>query len=324
MKIRDVVYGTVEINEPILLELIESPTVQRLKKINQHGLPPHLYYLPTPGFKRYDHCVGVMLLLRKLGASVEEQAAGLLHDASHLAFSHLADEVFDSGLEQDLQDSIHEDFLRMTEIPEIIQKHDLNFQRIVNYEHFPLLEQPAPALCADRVDYTLRELEEYADKEGVGMIVEALTTFNNRIVFKTKEAAQRFARGYLKCQVEHWGHADSTARYHLAATAFKEALKEGILTREDFYTDDETVLNKISKSSNPLIKKILSQLEKPILYTFEENNPDIENYQKFRWINPAYLEEGNVVTLIENDKEYATLVEKERAINKKGTRLKFL
>ena len=39
-----------------------------------------------------------MLLIKKLGGSVEEQIAGLLHDVSHTAFSHVIDYVFDNKM----------------------------------------------------------------------------------------------------------------------------------------------------------------------------------------------------------------------------------
>lgn len=40
--------------------------------------------------------MGVMLLIKKLNGSIEEQIAGWIHDISHTAFSHLIDYVFDS------------------------------------------------------------------------------------------------------------------------------------------------------------------------------------------------------------------------------------
>lgn len=90
--IDDCVYGSCKITEPVLIELLQSPVILRLKGINQLGIPPE--YDPTNVFfSRYDHSVGVLVLLKKLGASLEEQVAGLLHDSSHTALSHQIDWV---------------------------------------------------------------------------------------------------------------------------------------------------------------------------------------------------------------------------------------
>ncbi len=92
MQYDDAVYGATEITEPVLLDLMESCAMQRLKGISQHGVTALLGI--TPAFTRFDHSVGVMLLVRRLGASIEEQVAALLHDISHTAFSHVIDFVF--------------------------------------------------------------------------------------------------------------------------------------------------------------------------------------------------------------------------------------
>lgn len=42
----------------------------------------------------YDHSMGVFVILRARGAPLEEQIAGLLHDVSHTAFSHVGDWVY--------------------------------------------------------------------------------------------------------------------------------------------------------------------------------------------------------------------------------------
>ena len=91
MLIKDIVYGDVEIDEPVLIELINSDALQRLKHINQAGASK--YIMPKP-VTRFEHCVGAMILLKRLGASLEEQIAGLLHDVPHTAFSHVIDFVF--------------------------------------------------------------------------------------------------------------------------------------------------------------------------------------------------------------------------------------
>ena len=88
----DKIYGTYKITSPVIIKLLKSSPVQRLKKIAQFGVPDQLYHLK--GYSRYDHSVGVFLLLRKLEASELEQIAGLLHDVSHTAFSHVIDYVY--------------------------------------------------------------------------------------------------------------------------------------------------------------------------------------------------------------------------------------
>lgn len=65
--------------------------MQRLKGISQFRIPDKYYF--KDNYSRFEHSIGVMVLLGKLGASQEEQIAGLLHDVSHKAFSHVYDWV---------------------------------------------------------------------------------------------------------------------------------------------------------------------------------------------------------------------------------------
>ena len=112
MKYIDRVYGEFEITEPVILELINSASLQRLKDVDQAGYRP-LWVKPDVDTGEYDHSrfahsVGVYLLLRKYGVSLEEQIAGLIHDISHSAFSHCIDYILNSGSEKkhDHQDNI--------------------------------------------------------------------------------------------------------------------------------------------------------------------------------------------------------------------------
>ena len=78
------VCGPVSIDEPVLIDLINSSAVQRLHHILQHGITGFLGM--TQPITRFQHSVGVMLLTRRLGASLSKQIAALLHDVSHTAF----------------------------------------------------------------------------------------------------------------------------------------------------------------------------------------------------------------------------------------------
>ena len=153
--INDRVYGKYEIQEPVIVELINTDSIQRLKDIHQFGMPQRFY--PFPGYSRYEHSLGVMLTLKELGADLEEQVAGLLHDVSHTAFSHTVDWVVGSREKEDFQDKNLKTIITNSDIPGILMRHGIDTNRITEHDNYPLLERPAPYLCADRVDYTLRE-----------------------------------------------------------------------------------------------------------------------------------------------------------------------
>ena len=53
MKINDNVYGEEEIREQVLIDLINSKEIQRLKGISQFGIPEEYYHMLC--FSRYDH-----------------------------------------------------------------------------------------------------------------------------------------------------------------------------------------------------------------------------------------------------------------------------
>src|SRR4051812_29346399 len=98
MRYEDSVYGAVEIDEPVLLALLHSNAVQRLEQLMQHGVTALLGV--TPSTTRLEHSIGVMLLVRRLGGSLQEQIAALLHDVSHTVFGHVIDYVFNDHLGQ--------------------------------------------------------------------------------------------------------------------------------------------------------------------------------------------------------------------------------
>src|SRR5688500_7796340 len=102
MRYLDPVYGSCESTEPVLLEVMESAAMQRLRGVLQHGISG-LIGITNPT-TRFEHSVGAMLLVRRLGAAVPEQMAALLHDVSHTAFSHVIDYVYGSHDSQSYHD----------------------------------------------------------------------------------------------------------------------------------------------------------------------------------------------------------------------------
>src|SRR6516165_8539162 len=118
MRWDDRVYGAASIDDPNVLALIAGPTFQRLKGIRQAG--PSALAFPFKTVTRYEHSLGVFLLLRRLGADRREQVAGLLHDVSHTAFSHAVDFVFSSE-EQNHHEELKPEFLHRPDLAAAIR-----------------------------------------------------------------------------------------------------------------------------------------------------------------------------------------------------------
>lgn len=320
MKITDKVYGVFEIEEPVILELLKSPPLLRLKNISQFGLPDKYYsFFNVRGYSRFEHSVGVMVLLRKLGASLEEQVAGLLHDVSHFPFSHVADWVFADGKEgnEDFHHSLTGEFVKDGKISEILSKHGFSLERIFEEQNFSLLEKEAPDLCADRIDYSIRQIKHWFRPSVVEPSINGFTNYHGEIIFSNKQAAKMFSKSFLNLQTKFWGGYESVKRYHLFSKALKIAMEEGLLQRKDFFENEKHILKILEKSKVKEIDQILEILSnKRLKRQIKENGEKV--FKKFRFVDPKVLVKGNLLRLSDLDSSFKKLIESRRAINNKG------
>jgi len=316
MIIKDNIYGEFKVGDAVIVELLRSPSLLRLKNISQYGVPDKYYHLKS--YSRYEHSVGVMLLLRKLGATLEEQVAGLIHDVSHLAFSHVADWVFSEGYKgnEDLQNTLMKDFIRNSKITGTLTKHGFSTDRLLNEENYSLLEKKIPDLCADRLDYAIREFKYWLNPGIVEKCLDGLVNYNGEIVFSSQEIAFLFASNFLELQTRHWGGFEGVTRYHLFSEALKLALLEGIIKKKDLYKDEPFILAKL-ENHNRKIEDILSCLKKKDLKDYMCNSGK-KVFKKFRYVDPKVINNGELIRLSSLSKDFTELLNKHRKINEKG------
>lgn len=296
MEINDPVYGRVVVNEPVLVELINSYPVQRLKKIDQHGANQYINLNKT--FSRYEHSVGVMILLQRIGASVEEQAAGLLHDTPHTAFSHVIDFVFG---DHEFHEKFYEEVILESEIPTILEHHDLSTEKILDQNNFPLLERALPDLCADRIDYTLRDLVHGGhDRKKIDKYIDNFVNHNSEIIIKNKKVAQSFAQDYLDLDAGIWSHPLSVAVFQILADAIKVALDKKILTHEDLFQDDQFVDWKLKNSGDNLILEKLAMLNPKLKVVDNKEDFTFYSQNKLRYIDPKYIDANGKIERVAN------------------------
>lgn len=309
MLIKDRVYGEEEINEQVLIDLINSKTLQRLIDVSQQGLPQDYYHRIV--FSRFEHSIGVMILLRRLDADIKEQIAGLLHDISHTAFSHVIDWVLGDPTKEDYQDNNHLNIIESSEVPKILESYGFDYKDIANIESFSLLEKPAPSLCVDRFDYAIREIKDLGNHDLVGLCVTNLKNVNGQMVFKNKQAAEQFANEYLKLQKEHWAGNETRARYYVLAQILRKAIYLNFISKDDLMKTDHFIINILKNSKNQEILEQLDTLRNG--FRIEESKEGIELKKKFRYIDPEVLTEEGITSLTKISLGYKEALEKEKA-----------
>lgn len=294
MIISDVLYGEFEVDE-VLEELILSMSVQRLKGIHQAGAS----YLINEKWNvtRFDHSVGVMLLIKKLGGSVEEQIAGLLHDVSHTAFSHVIDYVFDN-----INESYHEEIfsfvVKNSEIPAILLKYGYNYEDVLlDDSKWTLLERSAPDLCADRVDYTLRDMYTYGyiSLEEVHRFLEDVIAVDGKMVLQSIEVAEWFTEAYYKEVIDFFMKPMNIYGNDMLAKTLKLALHNKVIHADDFLLEDDELISKLQQCSEPEVHALLRKVHLHVIVKEDRNDYDLYQKNKVRLIDPPLLCEGEVV-----------------------------
>lgn len=294
MFINDEIYGEFEVDK-VLEELILSKPIQRLKEVHQGGAS----YLVNEKWNetRFNHSVGTMLLIRLVGGSIEEQIAGLLHDVSHTAFSHVIDYVFDNK-QEDYHEKIYRSVIENSEIPQILAKHHFNYKEILfDDSKWTLLEQPAPGICADRVDSTLRDMYAYGNIliEEIHNFLDNLIVVEGKMYLNNIETAEWFVETYYKEVIDFFLDPLNIYGYEMLATTIKLSLDKNIITTNDFLLKDNELLIKIQSSGNKELLELLMKIHPAV--QVEENQIDynIHRKSKLRLIDPSILIDGELI-----------------------------
>ncbi|PQJ33668.1 HD family phosphohydrolase [Salinibacter sp. 10B] len=161
----DPVHGFISVPKNLILDLIQTPEVQRLRRIRQLGVG-HLVF-PGAEHTRFNHALGAMALMQDALSSLSEKgtpispeeqtsalAAALLHDVGHGAFSHTLEHELISEFE-------HEDMSRVL-LLELNERLDGALDRTLaifddTYERPFFHQLVSSQLDMDRLDYLRRD-----------------------------------------------------------------------------------------------------------------------------------------------------------------------
>ncbi|MBN8588576.1 MAG: HD domain-containing protein [Rhodothermia bacterium] len=171
----DPVHGFISVPKGLILDLVETPEVQRLRRIRQLGLG-HMVF-PNAEHNRFGHALGAMALmvdalqhLSEKGTPISKKEAeaamvtALLHDVGHGPFSHTLEHVF-------FEDFHHEQMSRAL-MSDLNIRFSGRLQRALeifdNQYERPFFHQLiASQLDMDRLDYLRRDSFFTGVAEGV-------------------------------------------------------------------------------------------------------------------------------------------------------------
>ena len=317
-------YGPLEVNEPVLIELIESPCFQRLKNIHQYGVS--YYTSHQEEYNRYDHSLGVFAILRLKGASLEEQIAGLLHDVSHTAFSHVGDWVFKkNNQETDYQNSIHEHFIWKYGLGDILMKYKISPEQILPVESLhPMLEQKGPALCADRIEYNIQGAfyQNFITYEEALQILDDLRYINGNWICSKPELMKKL--GYFALFMSHtcWGSVHNHCVSTWLAQALLRAVDIKLISLDDIHIGrDDHIWNCLCCCQDEAILNLIHKILFADSYYVVVNESSEAAYHlksKFRGINPFVVTAEGIKKLTEVDADYREEYAKTKALMERG------
>ena len=268
LTVDDPLYGTVLIHEPVLVALIRSAAMQRLHGVYQYGVTALINV--TPRVTRFEHSVGAMLLVRQVGGSLLEQVAALLHDVAHTALSHVVDVAFPEH--SSFHETYKREYVRGTHLPRLLREHGIAWESVMEEADFPLLEQPAPQLCADRVDYGLRDTLAFGllSLEDARHIARAMVCHpsaeasDRRIVCTDARLAAVLARAYMEADRTKYTDPVNGLYYRYAAEAMRRAVALGHVSRADLWMRDHSFWDRLHESTDTVIQRCLAQVHQPV------------------------------------------------------------
>ncbi|HEX2978550.1 MAG TPA: HD domain-containing protein [Candidatus Babeliales bacterium] len=327
----ETLYGETIIQEPVLIELIQSQAFVRLKNIRQYGVLCHARN--EPEYTRWQHSLGVFFLTRKYGAPLSEQIAALLHDVSHTVFSHVGDIFYNSDYrtgKKSYQDEIHEQYLKESGIDALL--HNYGFAEACSEcskNNQRCFDQPLPGLCADRIEYNLTGayIDRMITQDELCAIISHLHFENDEWFFDDVDYAKKFGLISLKLSESRWGSTWSAFIDYCAAQALKRACILGIITKNEIqFSSDDIVWEKLKQNSDEELIKWLSFVECPnqSYCVCSDGKSDFFVCGKFSGTDPFVLTENRIRRLSEIDSNYKTEYERVKKLVRSGAHIKLM
>ncbi len=243
---RDAIHNYIYVENQVILDLIDTKEMQRLRRIKQLGGIYQVYQ--SAEHSRFSHSLGVYYIITKMleknciGQSISDydkitvMCAALLHDIGHGPFSHSFEEVFDLS---------HEDYtvrimLGDSEVQRVLEDFHPGFSQVVSsviqktHPNKILIQMVSSQLDGDRMDYLLRDSYFTGTTYGhfdLTRILRIMQVHDGQIVYK--EAGVQAIEDYILARYQmYW-----QVYYHPTARSYQQLLISAFKRIKDLYQE---------------------------------------------------------------------------------------
>ena len=222
-----------------LKELSQTPELQRLRGV---GMNCGCEYTRFPrfrrlkGYSRYDHSLGTARIVWHFTGDPAQSAAALFHDIATPTFAHSVDFLRGDALRQEATEEGTERIIRSSPtIGEILHRYDIPTEAVVDYHRYPIADNDSPRLSADRLEYTLGNLENFRLRPPAFLRLSDTAT------------AIEFGFDALRCSRIYVSDEDRYAMQMLSELLGR-SLERGFLTEEDLMGTETALIEKLRKN----------------------------------------------------------------------------
>ena len=295
-----------------LVEYASVPEMQRLKGISMISACEYTKLVPFNFFHtRYEHSIGVALIVWNFTKDKKQTIAGLYHDIATPAFSHVVDYIHGDYETQESTEEYTEKIIRKSkEIMNLLNRDSISVEEIRDYHLYPIADNNSPRLSADRLEYTLSNglvTQDAFSLEAIDRIYKDLTILKNEngedeIGFKNLKIAEEYIERATKLWHLFSGNNENGIIMQFWTDILSKMAKEKYITEEDLY----------KYSEQEIVEKIRNCPDKKISKAFEifSNSEEIERSEtevkdkycisvktKKRYTNPLVQINGTAIRI---------------------------
>lgn len=320
-----------------LVEYANVKEMKRLKGISMISACEHTKLIPYKFFHtRYEHSLGVALIVWNFTRNKKQTIAGLYHDIATPSFSHVVDFLHGDYEKQETTENLTQKIIKNSEdIMRLLKRDNISVAEIEDYHIYPIADNDSPKLSADRLEYTLSD----------GLVTQNAFTlesieriYNNLTILKNENSIEEIGFKYLKIAEEYieranimWhlfsGNNENNMVMQFWTDILKKMANMKYITEEDLYRySEEEIVNKVKKCPDKRIVKAFETFEN----AKEIGRSETEIKDKYcisiktkkRYTNPLVLIDGKAIRIEDASKRGKEIIDDIK--NFKDTKYAFL